>query len=128
MGGELPFPDNLSGPQLLVHIAKFVNLSQNINPVQVPPNNIISNSLTNLVNELLIVDPEKRISLDDFLDRLKSCNTIAEDIVEEVVESLIQNVVDSKKMERQEKCARWLRSLKNDPYVLKRRLKRERQE
>merc|ERR1711998_494675 len=77
--GELPFPDNLSGPQLLLRIANFVKLSPNINPVQVPPNNIISNSLTDLVNKLLIVDPAKRISLDDFLDRLESCNTIADD-------------------------------------------------
>eukprot|EP00942_MAST-04A_sp_MAST-4A-sp1_P002020 g2020.t1 len=92
--GELPFADNLEEAALINRIANFGKLLPNINPVQVPPNNIISNSLTNLVNELLIVDPEKRISLDDFLDRLESCNTIGEDIVEEVVENLVLEAVN----------------------------------
>merc|ERR1711998_65820 len=74
---KLPFENHLSEKQIVFRIAKFED-SPDKHP-QLPPNNIISNSLTNLVNELLIVDPAKRISLDDFLDRLESCNTIADD-------------------------------------------------
>merc|ERR1712097_36057 len=105
---KLPFADNLEEAALINRIAKFED-SPDKHP-QLPPNNIISNSLTNLVNELLIVDPAKRISLDDFLDRLESCNTIDE---------------DSQKMERQQKCARWLRSLKNDVNFQNQKLKQQ---
>jgi serine/threonine protein kinase len=78
--GELPYPKVENKMALLLHISRLPQLSSNIPAIVLPYNSIISNSMTDLVNKMLIVDPANRISVENAIRQYEEeCKTIEEE-------------------------------------------------